>query len=74
MTSRRTKKLATNIPKDQDLVAKEKQTKESKDGSDMEENPAPKPVKKTEAGAGGANPYKNPKKRAFHTFLGPPHG
>jgi hypothetical protein len=35
MTSRWTKKLATNVPKDQDLVAKEKQTKESKDGSDM---------------------------------------
>jgi hypothetical protein len=38
----------------------------------MEENPAPKPSRKTEAGAGGSNPYKNPKKGAFHTFLGPP--
>jgi hypothetical protein len=38
----------------------------------MEENPAPKPSRKTEAGAGGSNPYKNPEKGAFHTFLGPP--
>jgi hypothetical protein len=36
--------------------------KESKDGIDMEEDLAPKPAKKAEAGTGGANPYKNPKK------------
>jgi hypothetical protein len=46
--------------------------KESKDGSDMEEDPAPKPSDKIEAGASGSNPFKNPKKLAFHTFLGPP--
>jgi hypothetical protein len=46
--------------------------KESKDGSDMEEDPTPKPTEKVEARTGGANPYKNPKKGAFHTFLGPP--
>jgi hypothetical protein len=44
----------------------------SKDGGDMEEDPAPKPSEKTEAGAGGSNPFKNPKKGAYHTFLGPP--
>jgi hypothetical protein len=38
----------------------------------MEEDPAPKPAEKAEDGTGGANPYKNPKKGAFHTFLGPP--
>jgi hypothetical protein len=38
----------------------------------MEEDPTPKPSKKTKAGAGGSNPYKNPNKGAFHTFLGPP--
>jgi hypothetical protein len=46
--------------------------KESKDGSDMEEDPAPKPTKKAEGGTGMGNPYKNAKKGAFHTFLGPP--
>jgi hypothetical protein len=46
--------------------------KESKDGSDMEEDCAPKPTKKVEAITDGANPYKNPKKGSFHTFLGPP--
>jgi hypothetical protein len=39
--------------------------KESKDGSDMEEDPAPKPAEKAEARTGGANPYKNPKKGAL---------
>jgi hypothetical protein len=38
----------------------------------MEEDPAPNPSGKTEDGAGGSNQYKNPKKGAFHTFLGPP--
>jgi hypothetical protein len=38
----------------------------------MEEDPAPKPAKKAEARTGVGNPYKNPKKGAFHTFLGPP--
>jgi hypothetical protein len=46
--------------------------KESKDSNDMEEDPAPKPTKKAEGGAGAGNPYKNPKKGAFHMFLGPP--
>jgi hypothetical protein len=44
---------------------------ESKDGSDIED-PAPKSSDKTEAGASGTNPFKNPNKGAFHTFLGPP--
>jgi hypothetical protein len=48
--------------------------KESKDGIDMEKNPMPKSSDKAEAGAGRSNPFKNPKKGAFHTFLGPPHG
>jgi hypothetical protein len=30
--------------------------KESKDGSDMEEDPAPKPAEKAEAGTSGRNP------------------
>jgi hypothetical protein len=47
--------------------------KESKDSSDMEEDPAPKPAGKAEGGAGMGNPYKSTKKGAFHTFLGP-HG
>jgi hypothetical protein len=47
--------------------------KESKDGSDMEEDLAPKPAEKAEGGTGTGNPYKNAKKGAFHTFLGPPH-
>jgi hypothetical protein len=47
--------------------------KESKDGSDMEEDPAPKPAKKAEGGTSMGNPYKNTKKGDFHTFLGPPH-
>jgi hypothetical protein len=38
----------------------------------MEEDPAPKPAKKSEGGTGMGNPYKNTKKGAFHTFLGPP--
>jgi hypothetical protein len=46
--------------------------KESKDSSDMEEDPLPKPAKKAEGGAGSVNPYKSTKKGAFHTFLGPP--
>jgi hypothetical protein len=46
--------------------------KESKDGSDMEEDPVPKPAEKAEGGTGMGNPYKNTKKGAFHTFLGPP--
>jgi hypothetical protein len=45
--------------------------KESKDVSDMEEDPAPKPAEKTKGGTGTGNPYKNTKKGAFHTFLGP---
>jgi hypothetical protein len=48
--------------------------KESKDGSDMDKDPAPKPAEKAEGGAGTGNPFKNTnKKGAFHTFLGPPH-
>jgi hypothetical protein len=72
--SRRTKKLATNAPDDQDLMEKEKKTrkKESKDGSDMEEDPMPKPSEKAEAGACGSKQLKNPEKGALHTFLGPP--
>jgi hypothetical protein len=31
-----------------------------------------KPLEKTEAGAIVSNPFKNPKKGAYHTFLGPP--
>jgi hypothetical protein len=46
--------------------------KESKDSSDMEEDPAPKPAEKAEGGAGTGNPYKSTKKGAFHTFLRPP--
>jgi hypothetical protein len=46
--------------------------KESKDGSDMEEDPMPKPAKKAEGETRMGNPYKNTKKGAFHTFLGPP--
>jgi hypothetical protein len=46
--------------------------KESKDGRDMEEDPAPKPTEKAEGGTGTGNPFKNTKKGAFHTFLGPP--
>jgi hypothetical protein len=46
--------------------------KESKDGSNLEEDVAPKPAEKPEARSGTGNPYKNPKKGAFHTFLGPP--
>jgi hypothetical protein len=47
--------------------------KESKDGSDMDEDSAPKPTEKAEGGAGMSNPFKNTnKKGAFHTFLGPP--
>jgi hypothetical protein len=46
--------------------------KESKDGSDMKEDFVPKPTEKAKARTGRANPYKNPKKGAFHTFLGPP--
>jgi hypothetical protein len=49
--------------------------KESKDGSDMDEDPALKPAEKAEGGAGTSNPFKNTnKKGAFHMFLGPPHG
>jgi hypothetical protein len=44
--------------------------KESKDGSDMDEDLA---AKKAEGEAGTGNPFKNTnKKGAFHTFLGPP--
>jgi hypothetical protein len=46
--------------------------KESKDSSDMDEDTAPKPAKKTEGATGTGNPYKSTKKGAFHTFLGPP--
>jgi hypothetical protein len=46
--------------------------RESKDGSDMDEDPAPKTAKKAEGGAGTGNPFKNTnKKGAFHMFLGP---
>jgi hypothetical protein len=45
--------------------------KESKDGSDMDEDPASKPTEKAEGDAGKGNPIKN-KKGAFHMFLGPP--
>jgi hypothetical protein len=38
----------------------------------MEEDPAPKATEKAEARTGRENAYKNPKKGAFHTFLGPP--
>jgi hypothetical protein len=40
----------------------------------MEEDPAPKPAEKTEAGATRSNPFKNPKNGAYHTFLGPRTG
>jgi hypothetical protein len=46
--------------------------KESKDGSDMEEYLTPKTSDKPEAGASGSNPFNNPKKGAYTTFLGPP--
>jgi hypothetical protein len=46
--------------------------KESKDSSDMEEDPTPKPAEKAEGGAATGNPYKSTKNGAFHTFLGPP--
>jgi hypothetical protein len=45
---------------------------ESKDGSDMEVDSTPKTSEKPKAGASGSNPFKNPKKGAYHTFLGPP--
>jgi hypothetical protein len=48
--------------------------KESKDVSDMEEDPAPKSAEKAEGGTGTSNPYKSTKKGAFQMFLGPPHG
>jgi hypothetical protein len=75
MTSKRTKKLATNAPSDNDLVSKEKRTRKrmSKDSRDMDEDPAPKPAEKAEGGAGTLNPYKSTKKGAFHMFVGPPH-
>jgi hypothetical protein len=38
----------------------------------MDEDPAPKPAEKAEGGTGTGNPFKNTKKRAFHTYLGPP--
>jgi hypothetical protein len=38
----------------------------------MEEDPVPKSFDKTEAGPRRLNPFKNPKKGAFHTFLGTP--
>jgi hypothetical protein len=74
MTSRRTKKLATNAPRRQRPRGKGKADKEkdSKDSSDMDKDPAPKPAEKAEGGAGTGNPYKSTKKGAFHTFLGPP--
>jgi hypothetical protein len=56
-------------PRGKGKVAKDK---ESKDGSDMEEDPAPKTSEKPEAGASGSKSFKNPKKGAYHTFLGPP--
>jgi hypothetical protein len=73
MTSRQTKRLATNTHGDEDPRGKGKadKEKESKDGSDIEEDPAPKPAKKAKGGTGAGNPYKNLKKGAFHTFLGP---
>jgi hypothetical protein len=46
--------------------------KESKDSSNMDEDPAPKPTEKAEGGTVTGNPYKSTKKGAFHTFLGPP--
>jgi hypothetical protein len=63
------KRTRRQRPRGKGKVDKEK---ESKDGSDMEEDPAPKPVEKAEGGTGTGNPYKNTKKGAFHTFLGPP--
>jgi hypothetical protein len=45
--------------------------KKSKDDSDMENDLAPKISEKTEAGASGSNPFKNPK-GTYHAFLGPP--
>jgi hypothetical protein len=38
----------------------------------MEEDPAPKLAKTAEGGTSAGNPYRNPKKGAFHTFLDPP--
>jgi hypothetical protein len=46
--------------------------KESKDGSDMEEDPTPKPAEKAETGTSGANPYKNPRREpSTHSLVLP---
>jgi hypothetical protein len=46
--------------------------KESKDGSDMEEDPAPKPAEMAEGGTGTGSPYKNTKKELSTYSLVPP--
>jgi hypothetical protein len=63
------KRTRRQIPRGKGKADKEK---ESKDGSDMEEDPAPNPTEKAEGEIGTGNPYKNTKKGAFHVFVGLP--
>jgi hypothetical protein len=55
------KRTRRQRPRGNGKVDKEK---ESKDGSNMEEDPTPKPTKKAEAGTSTGNPYKSTKKGA----------
>jgi hypothetical protein len=74
MTSRRTKKLATNIPGDNDLVAKEKRTRKRSPriAAIWTKTLRPNPPKRQRVEQAQVTPYKSTKKGAFHTFLGPP--
>jgi hypothetical protein len=63
-----------NTPDDKDLVAKEKQTrkKESKDGSNMEEDPAPSLLKKLRLELAGQTYTKIPKRElSTHSLVLP---
>jgi hypothetical protein len=61
------KRTQQQRPRGKGKIDKEK---ESKDGSNMEEDPSPKPTKKIEGGTGMGNPKYQ--KGTFHMFLSPP--
>jgi hypothetical protein len=69
MTSRWIKKLATNAPNDKDLMAKKKKFK---DGSDMEEDHAPKPAEKLRVELVRVTHIRMPKREPFTCSLVPP--
>jgi hypothetical protein len=75
-TSRQTKKLATNIPGDNDLVAKEKRIRKRSPriAAIWMKTLRPNPLKRQRVEQAQVTHTRAPKREHFTPSLGPPHG